>query len=386
MTESTSRDPSALVHAIYEAAETSEPLVGLASRMVCAFDSNRLHFMLLDGAKTPMVQGWDAIDLMRNAEEDIREYMEQWNPIDPRFHLSLQRRGEVHSDVEVLAPDVFERSAFNNEFLRGIGQRYSMFTTTEVTGGHLLGFAFMRPKKSGHYRTAERELATELVPHLGRALRMRALLDEAHQRSSALEATLDRLPVQVALVNADAKIVFANSGARALLAAADGVTSRDGRLDAVRPTDSSLLRSAIEEVATYVRRGVAGGAGPSRSVRVMRSDASFGVLSLFPVGTKSPLRARVPRARVLCVLYDSAERPVLDPEQLRMVFDLTPAETELANALVQGKSLAEFAAQRGTKPETVRTQMKRLLGKTETRSQADFVRHVSLMLALRMSS
>ncbi len=385
MADSSDRDLGMLVRSIYDAVDDERGFHPLATQLVRAFGSHRLHLLLLDEHKIPLVQGWDAIDLTRNSEEDVQEYLERWNAVDPRFHVGLVRMGEVHSDVDVIEPIAFERSMFRNEFLRGIGQRYSMFTTTPVMGGNLLGFAFMRPEHRGHYRAEERELATELAPHLGRAMRVRALLDAARERSATFEATLDRLPLAVALVDAEGNLRFVNAEARALLDVADGVRVDERQLSATRPCDAALLHSAIEEVACYVERGARANAAPSRSVRVMRSDASFGMVSLFPIASASALRKKAPRARVLCIFYDPSQSPLLDPHQLRAVFNLTPVECELANALVQGRTLADFAARRGTGVETVRTQVKRLLSKTDSRTQADFVRQASLMLALRMT-
>jgi len=53
---------------------------------------------------------------------------------------------------------------------------------------------------------------------------------------------------------------------------------------------------------------------------------------------------------------------------------LTPTEAELAAALAEGRTLAEFAEARGCSEQTGRTHLKRILEKTGTSRQADLVR------------
>lgn len=59
---------------------------------------------------------------------------------------------------------------------------------------------------------------------------------------------------------------------------------------------------------------------------------------------------------------------------LSSAFDLTAAEVEVTRALAEGRGLADIAEIRGRSIETIRAQVKSIMGKTETRSQAELVR------------
>lgn len=73
---------------------------------------------------------------------------------------------------------------------------------------------------------------------------------------------------------------------------------------------------------------------------------------------------------------------VTDPEatlpdfarKLRQIYLLSPSEAQLAEALVNGKSLKTFAEERGTTLNTVRTQLKTLAAKVGAKRQVDLVR------------
>ncbi|MDQ2091564.1 LuxR C-terminal-related transcriptional regulator [Marimonas arenosa] len=59
---------------------------------------------------------------------------------------------------------------------------------------------------------------------------------------------------------------------------------------------------------------------------------------------------------------------------LKSVFNLTDAEAQVLRALSECHSIKDIADQRGRSVDTVRAQIKSILGKTETRSQAELVR------------
>ena len=67
----------------------------------------------------------------------------------------------------------------------------------------------------------------------------------------------------------------------------------------------------------------------------------------------------------------------LDEEALRSLYALSPAEAEVTLRLARGAAPREIAAATGRRYETVRTLLKRAMGKTGTARQADLVRCVA---------
>jgi DNA-binding CsgD family transcriptional regulator len=63
-------------------------------------------------------------------------------------------------------------------------------------------------------------------------------------------------------------------------------------------------------------------------------------------------------------------------QRLERMYQMTPAEAQLTEALVNGKSLQEHAEARSVSMNTVRTQLKSAAAKTGARRQADLVRIV----------
>jgi pimeloyl-ACP methyl ester carboxylesterase/DNA-binding CsgD family transcriptional regulator len=72
---------------------------------------------------------------------------------------------------------------------------------------------------------------------------------------------------------------------------------------------------------------------------------------------------------------------------MQEAFRLTDAEVEIVRGLVEGKSVKEICVDRKRSLETVRTQMRSILSKTETRSQSELIRiTMSLMDVVGQSS
>ncbi len=66
---------------------------------------------------------------------------------------------------------------------------------------------------------------------------------------------------------------------------------------------------------------------------------------------------------------------------LKKVFGFTQAETEISRSLFANRDLQVVADQRGVSIETVRTQVKRILGKAEVHSKAELIRLLALLCA-----
>lgn len=90
---------------------------------------------------------------------------------------------------------------------------------------------------------------------------------------------------------------------------------------------------------------------------------------------------------VVMVVSSELSWPAGFTEMLRGAFDLTGAEAEVMQSLAEGMGLADIAEARGRSIETVRAQLKAIMGKTETRSQSELVRlTLSTMELVRYSA
>jgi DNA-binding CsgD family transcriptional regulator len=85
----------------------------------------------------------------------------------------------------------------------------------------------------------------------------------------------------------------------------------------------------------------------------------------------------------LILITDLERQPKVLGRRLVDLFGLTPAEACLVVALVAGKRLEDIAEERGVRMPTLRTQLRAILDKTGTRRQADLMRLIMGLPAVR---
>jgi DNA-binding CsgD family transcriptional regulator len=106
--------------------------------------------------------------------------------------------------------------------------------------------------------------------------------------------------------------------------------------------------------------------------RLIRDDK----VVLLPRDNEQPLIAHLDRGMVgppagrALSLTDLHDLPVPHEDTLRVLFDLTPAEARLAQAIARGDRLEEIAMSLGIKMPTARTQLAAIFVKTGTQRQA----------------
>lgn len=208
-----------------------------------------------------------------------------------------------------------------------------------------------------------KQLLTLVMPHIQTALQVRHVLGTAERRARNAEALLDMNSTASFLLDEYGEVVFMNSAARRLTQEGDGLRVFGGSLGPADASGRMEFRGLVMSAASAD--------GPGGALALERR---FGKRPLQVLVT--PFRPANPHgsdARVLVLATDPELKVNFPDAILRALYDLTPAETEVANGLLTGFSLEELALLRKVSIETVRSQMKALLGKTGTRKQSELV-------------
>ncbi len=215
---------------------------------------------------------------------------------------------------------------------------------------------------------ARLQLLTPLILRVSQLQRQFAVLEA---RTLAAEGAIDRLASAMLLLNATGQVVYMNAQAERLVAAADGVTIRAGRLNLAVIHETEVLRQLLK---TTFSGSVEPGSPPGGVMRVTRpSGASAFDLLVAPVPERiTGIGLNHDHAAVF--IRDPTTRLTTPLAWLRSVFNLSPAEAKLMHALLDGASLGELVQQWGVGKETLRSQLRAIFAKTGTNSQADLVR------------
>jgi DNA-binding CsgD family transcriptional regulator/PAS domain-containing protein len=220
------------------------------------------------------------------------------------------------------------------------------------------------PRKPGFEETEGKVLLT-LEPHIRRAL-------ELHRRvggNLAFNRMLDALPTGIVFADQNGRLLWWNRRAEEIFEAKDGLWAGPTGFRTARRNEEEKLRALIRQASMVETKAM-----PSAGAMAISRPSlcrSYAVLV-------SPLRqAQSPVSKaVVAVLITDPERGVPDGAAARLAqqFGLTPAEANVAAALLDGASVETVADSLSVGIATARTHVRKILEKTGTKRQSELVR------------
>ncbi len=240
------------------------------------------------------------------------------------------------------------------------------------------GIAIYRREGCRPLGEGDRALGNLLVPHLARAFALYSRFGGVSHERSALAEVMDRLPLGVVLIDSRFQPVVMNRMAEQIAALDDGFALTPRGPHARDPRENRVLYSYLEE-AVAVGRGLGSSTNHVTSISRPSGKRSYPVVVAPLLG---PLTGSTDREAVAVVFIADPERNnITAVEFLQTLYALTPAEAELVALLASGRSLEQAALERGVTMNTVRSQLKQVFAKTDTRRQGELVRLVLSGLA-----
>lgn len=199
-------------------------------------------------------------------ESFIEPYRTEWYKHDVWLHGALRHPfGTTVTSPDCLPDEEFLSSQVYNEFVRDHDLRYLLGGALKI-GGSIAHFGYHRPPLGVDFGQDEVKAFGRLLPHLQRALDMRARFSDLGGMQAISLAALDTLPIAIIVIDEGLRVHIANRRAERMLARGDGLSGGSfGRpLSAARTEETAKLRALAVEVC---RRppGAGGAAQVSRA-------------------------------------------------------------------------------------------------------------------------
>lgn len=209
-----------------------------------------------------------------------------------------------------------------------------------------------------------------LVPHLRRAQRIQQMLGEREHQAMSAMTTLDCLSMGVVFLTRDGNVTYLNPSAHFIAAQRDGLVVVSGRLRAARDKDSQRLDRLVVDASARGKSVRAGG-----SMQIVRPSGKRAMqLVVWPLPKADDSLRNGRKMAAAAVFICGHERQMTHaPELLSHLYELSPAETRLAAALLEGKTLTQSAEDAGVSVNTTKTQLASLFAKTGTHRQAELL-------------
>ena len=313
---------SRLIARIYDCAvdpsEWQPTLVAIRDELDCAFAS--VHFM--DFAPTYPATPPETIVFHSGWDEDWLTALQPLVGLIPEFDQMRNAAIDVPiTQLQLVDEATFRTSEFCRRWVAPQGLRDTM--NTKIIGRQTMTAMFSAPTFQHRelFGEADFTLMRLLTPHIRRALLINDLLDKRRLRLQIYRQLLDRLSVAVILVETNARVVYCNEVAEALLDAGTALTTSGGRLVARSDAHRQGFLAAIERACMSDETSLGSwGSGiplpaapPPTATPTDAPTEAAAVAYVLPLGRSERRRALGPGlAAVFVTTLDSARLPSIE--------------------------------------------------------------------------
>lgn len=269
-------------------------------------------------------------------------------------------------------------TAFYEEVVKPTRTYYGLHTALPCAAGRRAHLIVARVLGRADYAPEEIASMQMLIPHVMTTLHVSERLAAADLCAAGACAALGRVDAGVILVDAAARVLFANRVAEGMLSGNNGLGIGKDGLRAADQGAAQVLRRLIAGCAADTADALAGGGlGGPVEVPGREGHAPLRIaVAPFPSKAEHLHLAWLGRARPVAILMIvTSGREQHEPrESLRHRFGLTAAEADLAQEIVMGDGRQAAAARLGISLATARTHLERIFEKTGVHRQAELVR------------
>ena len=228
--------------------------------------------------------------------------------------------------------------------------------------GWVQDVSLLRRWSAGPFAGEDLRLAQPLLPHLQRASSISRRL-----RGVDALASFDTLSQPAFLLDGRGRVARRNAASDTVLSKPSGLVIRNAYLEAATVEDTVRLQSAI------ARAGCIGRSLTQSSTLTLARDTRAALtVSVIPVRDWAERDLPAPRSVLVLAQGAGVSSPV-GGRDLAGPFGLTQADAALAADLLAGQALTDIAATRGRSINTLRTQLAKIMVKTNTRRQGELI-------------
>lgn len=286
-----------------------------------------------------------------------------WHQRDFRYAgVPLMKQRGIMVDQDIVRPDDMERMDYYTDFLRPRG--FGWFAGLKVdTGEDLWCLTLQRGMAKGAYEPGEQEGLLRLGRIVSRAAVLARRLELVR-----LEGSVDvagALTGAVMFIDRFGLVARLNPRAEAMVGR--NFMIRQGRIR-FADTSGDALQRHIEAVIWPDLSPAASAHLPVAVRQPGRRPLVFQAVRLRgrSLGLFAP-------AYAMLLVTDLNDTTARDVDRLQAIFQFTPAEARLADALLRHFTLVDAAASLNITHETVRSQIKTIFVKTGTRTQTQLI-------------
>ncbi|NOY12407.1 MAG: LuxR family transcriptional regulator [Deltaproteobacteria bacterium] len=306
-----------------------------------------------------------------------RQYVDHYvNACPWRTELLRKKRGRLYSTYlhfSCRQPD-FLRTEFYNDWARPQDIHHGVCGTIYQDCGRTVQLLIQRTGDQGYYTETDTAFFNGLVPHLQHAFQLAGQVAESRARAEAIEIAARNELMPFILLDFLLRPIYCNAGAEVLIKTESTLSIQKEQLQLADREDNLCLQRLLQKCLA---------AADSRDfhttgemMEVPRLDGPNLQLWVKPVHPDVPILSGKPAGYVAVYIYDPKLEIPIDQERLVELYALSKAEIRVAIAMLATPDPAEVARRCCLSRHTVRSHLKAIFSKTDTKNQADLVKQL----------
>jgi DNA-binding CsgD family transcriptional regulator/PAS domain-containing protein len=311
------------------------------------------------------------------------EHLVQYSNVqggDPNFMIMARELPlGVAAAIDHIVPD---RKRLEQTY----GEEYTKFITKTDsyyhTGGAILfmdevrsaGIGLQRNRTMGVWKKPQIDKLNTLVPHLQRAITIQKEFIRLQTREQALRRGLDKMLMGLILFDRDLRPVYINPVAESILEYHPSIEMQNDKIYAHENEFTEKIHKALVCAITAIDGSDPAKSSTALGLRHPDCATTLPVLIAPVHGVLHGLVTEGSFAHAVMCLSDPDRSHPIEADKLVAVYELTPAEAEVAISIANGLSADEVAAMNGVAISTVRSQLKAIFRKMGLNHQAELVK------------
>ena len=357
---------SDLTESLYKGLQQKVPWKSFLEALQSKMDANNVSFII----RQPTEEFDGLIINTAEAPSDVvTSYNKVFYALDP--FVDLPSKTVVSLD-EFLPENQRKNSEYFQQFLEPIDVNHILATDIETHDGAKYSLRISRGNHSESFTRRDKDFIELLLPHLSHAIEINHQFNRVETERNLYAGAVDQLAVGTILLDEEGKVLQANHVAQDLLNENDGLKVSSQLLQVGTSRDTRKLRELVKQTLTAQLQNKPSVVEALRIQRPSgRSDLGIVVRSVPPSsdwgdGKHTP--------SVVIFVSDPDRQSQAPQEVVKALFDLTPAEAQLAMLLANGLTLDETSEALCISRNTARAHLRSIFSKTGVTRQTMLVR------------
>lgn len=271
--------------------------------------------------------------------------------------------------TDIVPQEKMRGTPFYHDVLSALGLEYLMAGVSLFGEDYRTLLKLFRSSKKDNFSAEEAKGLAMLMPEIRQMMRFTERLYERMVVETAAHKAGAPKDAATIIINTKGEIVLANQEAENLLSSGKILRAKQNHLYAVDDLDSRAL-------GRLMARSLGNVGPPAQDCALIGEATDLGVHQLLamPVPREAPPFPWVEELKVAAiVVIDPMRKVKVDEDILKTLYQLTPAETKLVNAMANGIKPVQYAAQVNKSVATVQSQRQAVFQKVGVKNQLELM-------------